>query len=600
MNRTFDPGLGLSVICDQLNTGGNVWAAIKAPVRAATTANISLSGRQTIDGVALVDGDRVLVKDQTLGYQNGIYIASTFGSWGRAPDWDDNLDVLNGTIVGVLSGTTNGGLHYRVSTSDPITVGTTNVALAVAFNAAAATFTPSGTGATSTTVQAKLREFRSVKDFGATGDGTTDDTTAIQAAITAVIGTGGWLFFPDGTYKITSALTIGASSGWRITGWSRGGAIISQATSNTGIFTLTACDTHSWQISDLTLTWASAQTSSNTSSIAIYMSGATGTVANGYYNWQVKRVTFSNGFRAINANETVQLAVWGFKVAECQHYNTMSGAFVRVIPSPSIGLPNLNISNNYIKCDSLVEQAINILGANGLVMNSNEFNNGTVSSSGMNASVVLLTSCIDVVINGIRFENQTIATTVFSLLNISGGQATVQGFEVSGVIVSSAITGYGMRISSSAVVTVNGNHTTATLSGGGAFYTFAGQVYRRLENYSQSGATGSIDPSVQCKYNDALDITSADNGNAAATLLVNSDEKTQIWNTALTADRAVTLSTTGALAGHRFRIIRTANATGAFNLNVGTGPLKAMGTAGSFADVEYDGSAWFLAAYGAL
>jgi hypothetical protein len=58
----------------------------------------------------------------------------------------------------------------------------------------------------------------------------------------------------------------------------------------------------------------------------------------------------------------------------------------------------------------------------------------------------------------------------------------------------------------------------------------------------------------------------------------------------------VTLSTTNAYSGAKFRIVRKATATGAFNINVGIGPLKAMGTPGSFVDVEYDGSAWFLAA----
>ena len=89
-------------------------------------------------------------------------------------------------------------------------------------------------------------------------------------------------------------------------------------------------------------------------------------------------------------------------------------------------------------------------------------------------------------------------------------------------------------------------------------------------------------------------------GDEAATLIVGTDESTNVWDTALTADRAVALSTTGAVKGAKFRIVRTANATGAFNLNVGTGPLKAMGTAGSFSDVEYDGSAWVLTAYGTL
>jgi polygalacturonase len=49
-----------------------------------------------------------------------------------------------------------------------------------------------------------------VKDYGAVGDGTTDDTTAMQAAITAVATTGQGLYVPAGTYKITSALTLQA------------------------------------------------------------------------------------------------------------------------------------------------------------------------------------------------------------------------------------------------------------------------------------------------------------------------------------------------------------------------------------------------------
>ena len=59
-----------------------------------------------------------------------------------------------------------------------------------------------------TTVQAKLRETVSVKDFGAVGDGVTDDTAAIQAAIDAVnVSTRNTVFFPEGTYKVSSALT---------------------------------------------------------------------------------------------------------------------------------------------------------------------------------------------------------------------------------------------------------------------------------------------------------------------------------------------------------------------------------------------------------
>lgn len=91
----------------------------------------------------------------------------------------------------------------------------------------------------------------------------------------------------------------------------------------------------------------------------------------------------------------------------------------------------------------------------------------------------------------------------------------------------------------------------------------------------------------------------ADVGNAAKTLVTGRDEQTQVWDTALTAARAVTLSATGAVKGARFKIVRTANATGAFNLNVGTGPLKALAV-GEWCIVEYNGTAWFLTSYGAL
>lgn len=66
-------------------------------------------------------------------------------------------------------------------------------------------------GATARTVNAKLQEVVSVKDFGAVGDGVADDTTALQAALNSVATTGKMLFFPVGDYKITDTLTSNAA-----------------------------------------------------------------------------------------------------------------------------------------------------------------------------------------------------------------------------------------------------------------------------------------------------------------------------------------------------------------------------------------------------
>lgn len=64
-----------------------------------------------------------------------------------------------------------------------------------------------GAGAVDRTVQSRLRDFVSVKDFGAVGDGVTDDTVAVQAALTAVVASGDRLFFPPGTY-LSGTLTV--------------------------------------------------------------------------------------------------------------------------------------------------------------------------------------------------------------------------------------------------------------------------------------------------------------------------------------------------------------------------------------------------------
>jgi hypothetical protein len=106
----------------QLNAAvqGYSW---KQPVRVATTANITLSGAQTIDGVSVVAGDRVLVKNQTAGAANGIYVAAA-GAWSRATDFDTGAEAL-GAATFVSEGTAQGNQVWLNGTDGPITVGTT-------------------------------------------------------------------------------------------------------------------------------------------------------------------------------------------------------------------------------------------------------------------------------------------------------------------------------------------------------------------------------------------------------------------------------------------------------------------------------------------
>ena len=98
---------------------------VKASCRAATTGNITLSGTQTIDGVAVVAGDRVLVKDQSTSSQNGIYVAAA-GAWSRASDADTWAELV-GAFTFVEDGTVNDNSGWVCTVAPGGTLGTTAV-----------------------------------------------------------------------------------------------------------------------------------------------------------------------------------------------------------------------------------------------------------------------------------------------------------------------------------------------------------------------------------------------------------------------------------------------------------------------------------------
>lgn len=138
VNKSYVDGLSL----------GLAW---KQPVVNATTANITLSGEQTIDGV-LTSASRILVKNQTAGEENGIYVTAA-GAWARATDMDSAIETDSAAVF-VSQGTVNGNKAF-VQTADSVTLGTTPLVFAQFSDSAAVvitnakeTFTADGTTVT--------------------------------------------------------------------------------------------------------------------------------------------------------------------------------------------------------------------------------------------------------------------------------------------------------------------------------------------------------------------------------------------------------------------------------------------------------------------
>jgi len=104
----------------------------KASVRAATTANVTLASDlengDTLDGVTLATGDRILVKNQSTGSQNGIYTVNASGAPTRSTDADTGAELTSNFAVFVEEGTTNADQGYVLTNDGAITVGTTALA----------------------------------------------------------------------------------------------------------------------------------------------------------------------------------------------------------------------------------------------------------------------------------------------------------------------------------------------------------------------------------------------------------------------------------------------------------------------------------------
>ena len=171
----------------------------KPSVRAASTVNATLSSAfangSVVDGVTLSTGDRILIKNQTTGSENGIYVVNASGAPTRSSDADTSAEVTGGFAVFIEEGTLNADTGYVLTNNGAVTLGTT--ALTFTQFSGTGTYT-NGTGITltgnvfalDTTVATTASNTQTFTNKTYNTAGTGNSFSINGTAITAVTGTG--------------------------------------------------------------------------------------------------------------------------------------------------------------------------------------------------------------------------------------------------------------------------------------------------------------------------------------------------------------------------------------------------------------------------
>ena len=198
--------------------------AAAAAVRVYRTTPISAPLVDFADGSTLVAADLDTNSRQSIYIQQELDDAQTDNLPNVIPNGNkgDITTSVGGTVWAINGGAvleakigtgavTETKIGTGAVTSGKIADGTivdADVNASAGIVASKLAFTQSGTGATARTIDSKLKDTVSVKDFGAVGDGIADDTAAIQVAVTAAISLRKAIFFPSGTYLVTDTINL--------------------------------------------------------------------------------------------------------------------------------------------------------------------------------------------------------------------------------------------------------------------------------------------------------------------------------------------------------------------------------------------------------
>ena len=426
----------------------------KQAVKCGTTANITLSGLQTIDGYTTLAGDRVLVKNQGTSSENGIYIASST-AWTRSTDMDVWSEVPGAYTV-ILNGTNNANTGWVCTATDAGTInvtampwvqfsGTGTYFAGTGLNLASNTFSIANTGVTAASVGSASKtltatvnaqgQLTSLLDTNIAIAATqitsgTIDTARISGSYTGITGVG---TLTAGTWNAsTIGVAYGGTGATTLTGYVKG--------SGTSAFTAVST------IPNTDISGLGTMSTQNASSVAI--TGGSAAVST-LKTLGLTGYLYGNDTSAVTASTTIPTSA-------------LSGNFVSTFSAGTTGLtPNTNTAGAVT------------LGGTLAVANGGT---GVTSSSGAN-SVVLRDANANITVNCLFEGYSTVAasgtTIVLTASSAQNYQITGSGGQVirlpnATTLPNGALFTFNNNQSSGAITVQNNSSTTvATINSGG-------------------------------------------------------------------------------------------------------------------------------------
>ncbi len=305
--------------------------------------------------------------------------------------------------------------------------------------------------------------------YGAKGDDATDDTTAIQNAITAAaisVSRSITVFFPPGTYKITSQLTIPTSPGIRLVGTGMYGSVIKQYTDNTAIIRLLQVGSgdlspplHSFEMKDLGLTYSVARSSTGSNAV-FYDWAAPSTTGSGFFHHLYDRIRVENAYCAWSHNKAHGIdAVWDSTWRGCVGY-TIYQSFVDLVSAGTTGQPCLRFYDCYISNAGAT--------SHGAMFNFEAVNE--ILFMGLDAEnwyneIVVADNC-NVTMLATHLENNTLSNAFAYQFNISNGTLMMDGFTLNSTATTAGCTNQASMVNLGVLgdCTIKNGQHSATLT----------------------------------------------------------------------------------------------------------------------------------------